>query len=117
MNRKLRAGLLVAGAAAVWGAAIWGGLYYRPRAEPAGALLRRIPASNALLLFVDFAELRRAGVLGLLEAPQTTEEPEYRDFARQTGFDYQQDLDAAVLAVAPEGKFLLLRGRFDWKKL
>ena len=117
MNRKLRAGLLVAGAAAVWGAATWVGLQYRPRTEPAAALLRRIPAENALLLFVDFSGLRRSGVLGLLEAPQAVEEAAYRDFARQTGFDYQRDLDTAVLAVAPEGKFLLLRGRFDWKKL
>jgi hypothetical protein len=36
---------------------------------------------------------------------------------RKSGFDYQRDLDTAIAAFAPTGKYLLLRGRFDWNRL
>jgi hypothetical protein len=45
------------------------------------------------------------------------EDPEYQSFVHQTDFDYKQDLDAAMVAFAPKGKYMLLRGRFDWKSL
>src|SRR6202035_1848538 len=38
-------------------------------------------------------------------------------FVQQTAFDYNEDLDAALIAFAPEGKFMLVRGRFEWKSL
>jgi len=117
VSRKVRAILVVLPIAAVGGAGVWAGLWYRSRAVTPAALVKRIPASDALVVYLDFDALRRGGVLGLLENPKATEEPEYREFARQIDFDYREDLDSVLLAVAPAGKFILARGRFHWKSL
>lgn len=117
MNRKLRAALLALPGLAVLALSIAGGLWYRPHTPGAAPLLRRLPTSDAVIVSVDFDALRRAGILGEFENTKAAEETEYRDFARQIDFDYSRDLDAAVLAIAPTGKYLLVRGRFNWKKL
>jgi hypothetical protein len=103
--------------AAVCAAALAMVFWVRARAVSAAALLARLPTSNALVLWVDFEQLRRAGILQLLDGPKAAEDPDYRGFVRQTNFDYKRDLDRAVAAFAPTGKFLLLAGRFDWKSL
>ena len=61
--------------------------------------------------------MRAGGILELLDGSKVGEDPEYQSFVRQTDFDYKQDLDAAMVAFAPKGKYMLLRGRFDWKSL
>ena len=95
-----------------------GGILWRYlRPMPASDLLKRLPAANAMVLYVDFDALRRAGVLQLLDGSKTGEEPEYKNFVAGTGFNYTRDLDTAAVAFAPSGKYLLLRGRFDWPKL
>src|ERR1017187_4710137 len=66
---------------------------------------------------VDFSRLRAGGILALLSASKVGEDPEYQSFVHQTDFDYKQDLDAAIVAFAPRGKYMLLKGRFDWKNL
>jgi hypothetical protein len=103
--------------AVLCGLSIWGVKLYRSRHLPPATLLKRIPAQNALVVFVDFAALRNAGVLQLLGASKVGEDPEYQAFVRKTEFDYQQDLDTALVAFAPTGKYLLLEGRFDWTSL
>jgi hypothetical protein len=80
-------------------------------------LLRRLPVSGALVVYVDFEALRRGGILNQIENSQIIQDSEYQDFVRKADFDYKRDLDMAMLAFAPTGKFLLLRGRFDWKSL
>ena len=50
-------------------------------------------------------------------ASKVGEDPEYQAFVRKTEFDYKQDLETALVAFAPTGKFMLLKGRFDWKSL
>jgi hypothetical protein len=114
---RLRAWLLIALIAALCGAAVGGASWYRARAEGPAALLKHLPRSGALILYVDFAALRRAGILGAIQAPAATEDPEYRDFVRRTDFNYSRDLDTALAAFTPAGRFLLLRGRFDWGSL
>ena len=81
------------------------------------ALMKRLPTADALVVYFDFAALRRAGVLSLVESQKAGADPEYQDFVRKTGFDYQRDLDTAIAAFAPTGKYLLLHGRFDWNRL
>jgi hypothetical protein len=103
--------------AAICGASILGVVWYRSRHFTPAMMLRRLPAHDALVVYVDFRELRRAGVLQMLDASKVAEEPEYQAFVRRTEFNYRQDLDAAMLALAPTGKYLLLEGRFDWKSL
>jgi len=107
----------VVGVAAVCGASVWGVARYRSRSLTTAALLRRMPAEDALVAYIDFSALRRGGILELLDGSKAGEDPEYQSFVRQTQFDYQQDLDAALVAFAPTGRFLLLKGRFDWKRL
>ena len=105
------------GVAAVCGASVWGVAWYRSRSLSTAALLGRLPAENALVAYIDFSELRRGGVLELLDGSKAGEDPEYQNFVRQTQFDYQKDLDAAIVAFAPTGRFLLVKGRFDWTRL
>ena len=76
-----------------------------------------MPAQDPVVAYIDFSELRRAGILRLLDGSKAGEDPEYQSFVRQTQFDYQEDLDSALVAFAPTGRFLLVQGRFDWKSL
>ena len=117
MSQKPRAWLIVVGIAAVCGVSVWGVVWYRSRSLTTAALLRRMPAEDALVAYIDFGELRRGGVLKLLDGSKAGEDAEYRSFVRQTQFDYKKDLDEAIVAFAPTGRFLLLKGRFDWKSL
>ena len=91
--------------------------WYRSRTPDPAALLARLPTDNALLISIDFDQLRRAGILQLLDKSKTAEDPDYVSFVQKTNFNYRVDLDRAVAAFAPTGKFLLLAGRFDWKAL
>lgn len=116
MASKTRIGL-IAGIIAIAAAALSGVVWYRARALTPAALLARLPAANALVLSVDFEQLRRAGILQMLDRSKTTEDPDYVSFVQKTNFNYRVDLDLAVAAFAPTGKFLLLTGRFDWKAL
>lgn len=104
--------------AAALAAGIGGGGYWlRERAVSPQALLRRLPRKDAVVASLDFAALRRAGILQLLSANASAQDPDYRAFIDKSGFDYTRDLDGALLSLSPAGKFLLLRGRFDWDKL
>jgi len=105
------------GIAAVCGVSVWGVAWYRSRSLTTASLLKRLPAEDALVAYIDFSALRRGGILQLLDGSKAGEDPEYRSFVRQTQFDYKKDLDAAIVAFAPTGRFLLLKGRFDWKSL
>lgn len=98
-------------------AALGGWYYFAGDQSTPERMLARLPASGSTLLSVDFDALRRAGILKLLAGAVVDEEPEYKAFVSQTGFDYARDLDKAYLAFHPSGKFLMLRGRFDWRKI
>jgi hypothetical protein len=102
--------LLCAGLLGV-GTGAW--LALRPSFVP----LDHLPTQNATVLSVDFSALRKGGLLSLLAAKPGLEEPEYRSFVQSSGFDYQKDLDAALVSFAPDATYLILRGRFDWPKL
>jgi hypothetical protein len=81
------------------------------------AQMKRLPASGSVIVYVDFEQLRRGRILDLLDAGKTVEDDEYRKFARTTRLDWRKDLDSAMVAFAPSGKYMLVRGRFDWKSL
>ncbi len=117
MNPKTRAWLLILLIATLCAGTLWGVIWYRSRSLAPAAMLKRLPTSDAVVLYLDFAKLRGAGILQLLDGSKVGEDPEYRNFVRQTEFDYKQDLDAAMVSFAPTGKYMLLRGRFDWKAL
>jgi hypothetical protein len=115
VSKQARAFLLIAAVAAVCVVSIGGVALFRARDLKPAALLKRLPRGEALIVYVDFDALRRAGFLQLLYGTKVGTEPEYESFVRKTQFDYRKDLDAALVSFAPDGKFLLLKGRFDWK--
>jgi len=104
--------------AAVCGLAIGGiGWYHSTTLTPA-AILKRMPASDALVMGIDFAALRRGGFLQLLAGAKAAEQPEYRSFVYATRFDYINDLDSALVSFPRSGAFYCVAaGRFDWTSL
>jgi hypothetical protein len=114
---KARAWLLILLTSALCGLALGGAIWYRSRTLSPAAMLKRLPTDDAVVLYIDFSRLRTGGILALLDGSKVGEDPEYQSFVRKTDFDYKQDLDAAMIAFAPKGKYMLLRGRFDWRSL
>ncbi len=80
-------------------------------------LIGRLPADDAVLLYIDVAALRQAGLLNLIAGPADNEESEYREFVRDSGFDYTRDLDSVLASFSGPDAFFFLRGRFDWSRL
>jgi len=80
-------------------------------------LLAYLPSGDAVVLSIDVAALRRAGLLASLAGSTVPEEPEYKAFVLETGFDYQQDLDLVLVAFQKQNLYALVRGRFNWRKL
>ncbi len=117
MSFRSRVWPLVALVAIVITSAVWGVIWYRGRPIPTAALMKRLPTRDTLILYIDFAALRRAGVLDLLEGAKAGQDPDYQRFVQKTNFDYRQDLDSALVAFAPGGNYMLVRGRFDWGSL
>jgi hypothetical protein len=109
--------LLTAAIAALCCASIWTVVVLRSRPLDPAVLAKRMPVQDAVLLYIDFDALRRAGILEKFGGSKVAEEPEYQAFVRETEFDYKQDLNSAMVAFAPTGKYLLLSGRFDWRSL
>jgi hypothetical protein len=117
VDSKKRAWLLLLLVAIITGGAVFTAVWLRSRPIGVAAQLRRMPERNAVVFFLDFAALRRAGVLRLLEGSQVAEDADYRRFAQKINLDWREDLDSAMIALAPSGKYMLVRGRFDWKSL
>ena len=92
-------------------------LYHSTTLTPE-ALLKRMPSADSLVMWIDFAALRRAGFLQLLAGAKSAEDPEYQSFVYATRFDYMSDLDSALAAFSHSGgSYFVLSGRFDWKSL
>jgi hypothetical protein len=110
--------LLLAALLVVCGAVV-GVLAYRRNRSVATVtdLMNRFPSADSVVLGIDVRTLRNAGVLDLLAGNRVMEEPDYKLFIEQTGFDYRQDLDYALVAFDRTGTQMFLRGRFDWRKL
>jgi hypothetical protein len=109
-----RAGILVLAALLVAGGAIW---YWRGRPLSTAAQLKRLPASGSVIVYVDFDQLRRGGILDVFASGKGVEDEDYRKFAQSIRLDWRKDLDSAMVAFAPSGKYMLVRGRFDWASL
>ena len=117
MNPKNRALLLIAILATLCGGSVWGVAWYRARPIGTGMLLKRMPTRDAIVLYIDFSELRRAGILELLEGSKASEDRDYQNFAKKINFEYREDLDSVLATFTPSGKYFLVRGRFAWKDL
>jgi len=91
--------------------------HLRSRRHSTAALLARLPSDDAVILSIDFEALRRAGMLDALAGPDALQEPEYRVFVADSGFNYREDLDLALVSFHRTGAYFVLRGRFNWKVL
>ncbi len=66
----------------------------RKRAAPDA--VRLLPDSDAVV-YINFAPIRLITDLG--KHPVKDRDPQYEDFVRQTGFEFERDLDKAALAI------------------
>lgn len=97
---------------------VFGAFWYRSRNVTPAAMLQRMPAGESVVLYVDMAQLRRLGVIErFFDNAKVGSDPDYQSFIQKIDFDFRNDLDTAMLAFAPTGKYLLARGRFDWSAL
>src|ERR1700689_3483541 len=75
---------------------------------PEPGILSELPSDAPVIAYVDVAALRKlqnsplAAVLGLT-SPGPQADREYAAFVRDSGFDYQRDLDHAGIAMWPAG--------------
>jgi hypothetical protein len=101
---------------------------------PEPGILSELPSDAPVIAYVDVAALRKlqnsplAAVLGLT-SPGPQADREYADFVRETGFDYERDLDHAGIALWPAGfgtpanvlgedrVIAIADGRFDQQKI
>jgi hypothetical protein len=101
-----------------------------PGAPP--ELLSLLPSDAPVVVYGDVAALKNSPAFGkgsILLTPGVAEEPQYKDFVRDTGFEYTRDLDRFVIAAWPdknrssrEGSpsvplIALADGRFDRQKI
>src|SRR5437868_435266 len=100
-------------------AAAVGVSHWRRVSKPfsAVALIECLPPDQSTHLYIDVATLRNSGLLDLLTGSKAAEEPDYRKFVDQSGFDYKTDVDAVAAAFVHGNVYFTLRGRFDWKRL
>jgi hypothetical protein len=80
-------------------------------------MLRLLPQADMTSFFANIEALRRAGMLNLLAGPKQAADKEYRDFVRQTHFDYTKNIDQIAGAADGNQLFFIVRGHFDWRKL
>jgi hypothetical protein len=87
------------------------------------ALLTAMPPDASAVLFADLAELRRAPFATQFYnwIPKNQIDAEYAQFLRETGFDFERDLDRVAVAVIKTEKesnlFAVAEGRFDRRKI
>ena len=112
-------GVVLLGAAAFYGYQKWNANNSHARTD----LLAMIPPDASVVLFVDFAELRNAPFITQLYAwaPKPQAETDYAQFVRETGFDYERDLDSIAIALAKREQssifFAVADGRFNREKI
>jgi hypothetical protein len=83
-------------------------VYLRSRAAPEAA--RLLPDSDAVL-FVNVRLMRVAHVFG--EAPAISYDPEYEQFVKETGFQFERDLDQAGIAIHAPSRPAIDQGFFE----
>ncbi len=94
MRSRRRNLIIVTAAVVLVAAAIGLAVYLRKRAAPEPA--RLLPDSDAVLYF-NLKTVRRLTNFG--SAPVVQREAEYEDFVRETGFQFERDLNEAAFAV------------------
>jgi len=80
-------------------------------------MLKRLPTTDAVVISLNFDQLRHSGIFGELVGSKVMEEADYQTFVKDSGFDYKRDLDQVLASLTTAGNFFVVRGRFDWPRL
>ncbi len=91
-------------------------IIFRGPSTPA-ELASYLPDKGGTMLHIDVDAMRKSGILNMVAGAKVAEEPDYKDFVQQTGFDYKHDLDALVSTFRSGQIFFVLSGRFQWDRL
>ena len=97
--------------------------YSGTAAIPAVEMVSALPPDATTVVYADLAALRQSPLLASLRAfaPAAPTEREYADFVRDSGFDFERDLDRAAIALTEGGSartaYALADGRFDANKI
>jgi hypothetical protein len=116
---QLAAALILLCAAVLTGLYLW---RIRRGATPA-EMAAFLPTGDSLLVYMDLEAMRRSGLLDMIAGSKSAEEPEYRQFIEQTGFDYREDLNALAVAIRENpathqrDAYAVARGNFDWSRI
>jgi hypothetical protein len=123
MKKKAWFGLVAAalllGVAAFYGYQRWNAQSSSTRSN----VLEMVPADASAVFFADFAELRTAPFVVQLFAwaPKPQADPDYAQFVKETGFDYERDLDRIAIAFVKHAQdstlFAVTDGKFDRQKI
>jgi hypothetical protein len=98
-------------------------LWFQPAIPERKALLSWMPDGARAVVFLDLTALRRSPFFAdlLAWAPQPDADREYRQFVRDTGFDYERDLERLAVAFEQQGRqkifFAVGDGHFDVRKI
>jgi hypothetical protein len=107
------------------GIALYAVLYLRGgESSTRESALAMMPSNTHSMIYVDVAALRQtpfvAGLRDWAPTPQQID-PEYTQFLRDTGFDYERDLDRIAIAYIRRGQdatyLVVADGRFDRRKI
>jgi len=100
---------------------------YRQWGVPNGAAradaLALMPTDASAVLFADFDELRQAPFFAKFYAwaPKPEADPDYAQFVKETGFDYERSLDRVAIAMEKRAQdsalLAILDGKFDRQKI
>lgn len=91
--------------------------WFHSRSYSAARLVQMLPPDRSSYVYIDVGALRSLGILELLAGAKSLEEADYRQFVRDTGFDYREDLDNVAVAFRESEVYYAAQGRFDWAKL
>lgn len=80
-------------------------------------MIALLPHRDFATAFLNVAVLRQARLLTILQASRPEQDLDYRQFVRDTGFDYTQDIEAVAGRGNEQQVFLVIRGKFDWTRL
>jgi len=90
---------------------------------PREEMLALLPSDASAVIFLDLEELRRAPFMAKLYewAPKPESDADYAQFLKDTGFDYERDLDRLAIATQKKGQdsvtFAIADGKFNRAKI
>jgi len=115
----LAAALIVLGAGSFAAYKNWSGNAGSAREQ----MLALIPSDASAVFFADFYALRNTPFVAQLYswAAKPQRDPDYTQFIKETGFDYERDLDRIAIATKKRGldsvAFAIADGKFDRQKI